>query len=99
MILGIGTPLEILTAIVVYMFAMVSVTELFKKLVIVRGGQALLLSWFAGILVFIALAIAKLFPFSFATVVLFMFITGITNSIYRWEALRDFIRKIFKTDF
>jgi uncharacterized membrane protein YoaK (UPF0700 family) len=99
MILGIGTPLEILTAIVVYMIAVVSVTELFKKLVAVRGGVALMLSWIVGIGVFIGLAIGKLFAFNFAAIILFMFVTGITNSIYRWEALREFIRKIFKTDF
>ena len=99
MILGLGTPLEILTAIVVYMVAMVSITELFKKTVIVRGGQALLLSWLVGIAIFIGLALGKLFVFNFAAVILFMFITGATNKIYQWKALRDFVRKIFKTDF
>ena len=98
MILGIGTAFEILVAIVVYMVAVVCVTEFFKKFISVSGGRALMLSWLIGIIVFTGLSVAKLFIFNFATLILFMFITGITNKIYQWEALREFIRKIFKTD-
>jgi len=98
MIFGIGTPLEVLTAIVIYMVATVMVTETIKKFTKSTGNEALFLSWLVGIGLFAGLAAAKLFPFSFATVILFMFITGMTNKIYRWEALREFIRKMLKMD-
>lgn len=98
MIFGIGTPLEVLTAIVVYMVATVLVTEAIKKFTKSTGNEALLLSWLVGIGLFAGLAMAKLFPFNFATVILFMFVTGMTNKIYRWEALREFIRKMLKMD-
>ena len=98
MILGIGTPIEILTAIVIYMFAIVVITELTKKLLKIDGGVALMLSWIVGVVIFIGLAYTKLFAFNFSAVIVFMFITGITNSLYRWEALRDFIRKMLGKD-
>ena len=95
MILGIGTWLEIMIAIVFYMVAYTFTTEILKPLLKIEGGKALLLSWGVGILFLIVIGLTKLLIIRTETVLLFVFITGATNGVYsKWEALREFIRKM-----
>ena len=98
MILGIGTAFEIMVAIAVYMVALVFVTEFAKKFCVANGGGALILSWIVGVGIFIGLHFAGCFKFNFAAVVLFVFITGVTNRLYKWETLKEFVRKLMKTE-
>ena len=99
MILGIGTPLEIMIAIVLYMVAFTFTSEFLKPLLKVAGGKALLLSWGIGIIFMVIIGMTKFLVIRPETVLLFMFITGITNGVYaKWGALRTFIKRMLGKD-
>ena len=99
LILGIGTWLEILIAIVLYMVAYTFTTEILKPILKVEGGRALLLSWIVGIVFLILIGLSKWLVIRPETILLFIFITGITNEVYaKWEGLRSFIRKALKRE-
>jgi hypothetical protein len=91
----------IIVAIVVYMVATVLVTEAFKKWIPVQSGAALLLSWAVGAGIYTAMRHFKWPPIELnwgESIMIFFFITGLTNLAYTWEPLRAWVRRIMKTE-
>lgn len=91
MILGI--PFILILAIVVYMVVFVLTTEFLKQLIPINS---LILSWATGLVLYAAIALTKLYEFNFKSVILFMCITGVLNTAYKFTKLKNLIKKIIK---
>lgn len=93
MIPGLGTPIEIGLAVAIYMIAFVLVTE-FAKPEHVKGGRALLFSWAIGFLFFGILALFGCYAVTWASAILFVVVTGLCNSAYRWTRLKKLLKPV-----
>jgi uncharacterized membrane protein YoaK (UPF0700 family) len=92
---------NVIVAIVVYMVATVLVTEMFKKWLPVMGGLALLLSWAVGCGIYTAMRHFGWPPITLnwgESIIIFLFIMGLTNAAYTWAPLREWVRRIMKTE-
>lgn len=86
-----GISFEIILAIAVYMIATVLVTEFLKKFLLINP---LILSWLTGFALYAGISLTKWYKFNFESVVVFVFITGLLNSIYKFTKLKKLIKKI-----
>ena len=93
MIPGLGTPIEIGLAIAIYMIAFVLMTE-FAKPEHIKGGRALLFSWMIGLIFYGFLALVGCYAVTWASAILFIIVTGLCNSAYKWTRLRELIKPI-----
>jgi len=82
----------LLPSIAVYMVALVLVTEFFKKWININP---LILSWALGLLLCVALHFL-FHTMTPETVYLFIVITGLTNSAYKWTALKRVVKTLIK---
>lgn len=92
MIPGLGSPIEIGLAVAVYMIAFVLVTEFLKPALKLKGGKALLFSWLVGGVLFLILSAVRCYAVSWASVIVFIIVTGLCNSAYRWTRLKELLR-------
>lgn len=86
-----GISFEIILAIVIYMVATVLVTEYLKKILLINP---LILSWLVGFVLYAIITFTGLYEFNFESVITFMFITGLLNSVYKFTRLKNLIKKI-----
>lgn len=94
MIPGLGSPIEIGLAVAVYMVAVVLVTELLKPILKMKGGIALLFSWAIGGLLFWALSAVGCYAVSWSSAILFVIVTGLCNTAYRWTRLKELLQPV-----
>ena len=86
-----GISFEIILAIVIYMVATVLVTEYLKKILLINP---LLLSWIVGFILYAIISFTELYEFDFESIIYFMLITGLLNSVYKFTRLKNLIKKI-----
>ena len=91
MILGI--PFILILAVVVYMVVFVLTTEFLKKWIHINP---LILSWITGLILYATITLIGLYKFDFKSVILFMCITGLSNTVYKFKKLKKLIKKIIK---
>lgn len=84
--------LGILAAVAVYFVTFVLISELLNRWSKANGGKALILSWLVGLLIFELLAIWGLLSFSLACFLLFVVITGLTNTAYKFTSFKKWVR-------
>jgi len=96
-----GVSFEIILAIVIYMVATVFATEIIKKLLakIKLVINSLILSWIVGIGCYILISTSGWYEFNFKSVIMFMLITGLLNSVYKFTKLKDLIKRIVEKKF
>jgi hypothetical protein len=98
MILGI--PIVLITAVAVYMVVTVIITEYLKKYLYVvdrrNNKHSLMLSWIVGFFIYLLIFLFRIEGVTFSSFMLFVVITGLLNTGYKFTALKDWIRKLLK---
>lgn len=96
-----GIPVVLITAIAVYMVATVVATECLKKRLYVidpkNHRHSLLLSWVTGFFFYLMMFFLEIQEVDFASLVLFIVITGFLSRENRFESLKRWIRKVTKS--
>ena len=91
MIPGLGSPIEVGLAVALYMVSYILVTEIVKPERL-KGGRALLFSWLVGLAFFGLLAFVGCYAVTWASVIIFVIVTGLCNTAYRWTRLKELLR-------
>lgn len=91
-----GISFDLILAVVVYMIATVLVTEYLKKILLINP---LILSWVIGFILYAIITFTGLYEFNFEGVILFAFITGLLNGVYKFTKLKNLIKKIVEKKF
>jgi len=82
-------------ACAIYMVTTILLTEFLKSFTArLSGGKALILSWVVGCTLFLLLFLAGCYDISWYTVAIFIVLTGLCNSAYRWTKLKNAIKEI-----
>ncbi|MCP5046981.1 MAG: hypothetical protein GY940_07395 [bacterium] len=93
-----GIPIVLITAIAVYMVATVITTEYLKKVIYAvdtrNRRHSLVLSWTVGLFFYLLMFLLKVQEVTFASFLLFVIITGLLNTGYKFTSLKRWIRKL-----
>lgn len=94
------THISVALAVAVYMVAFVLASAFLipwlsrkagKK---IDGGKALMLTWAIGALLFAILALVGCYAVTWSSAFLFVIVTGLCNSAYKWTRLKDLVRPV-----
>ena len=100
MILGI--PIVLITAIAVYMVVTVISTEYLKKIIFVvdtrNQRHSLMLSWLVGLFLYWVMYMLDIQEVTFGSCMLFIIITGLLNTGYRFTTLKHWIRRFINSE-
>lgn len=94
MLRNLASPLGVLAAVAVFMVAFWITTELLKPLFKASGKKALGLSWLVGLGLYMILVFVFKCPLSWDSGFLFIVITGLCNTAYKWTRIKDVLKTI-----